>query len=37
MLRRAAALIRERKYELAAIMALEVGKSRLEAMGDAEE
>ena len=36
-LRRAAALIRERKYELAAIMALEVGKSRLEAMGDAEE
>lgn len=37
MLRRAAAVIRERKYELAAIMALEVGKSRLEAMGDAEE
>jgi 1-pyrroline-5-carboxylate dehydrogenase len=36
-LRRAAGLIRERKYELAAIMALEVGKSRLEAMGDAEE
>jgi 1-pyrroline-5-carboxylate dehydrogenase len=36
-LRRAAALIRERKYDLAAIMALEVGKSRLEAMGDAEE
>lgn len=36
-LRRAAELIRERKYELAAIMALEVGKSRLEAMGDAEE
>jgi 1-pyrroline-5-carboxylate dehydrogenase len=36
-LRRAATLIRERKYELAAIMALEVGKSRLEAMGDAEE
>ena len=31
------ALIRERKYELAAIMSLEVGKSRLEAMGDAEE
>ena len=37
MLRRAAALIRERKYELAALMSLEVGKSRLEAMGDAEE
>ena len=37
ILRRAAAVIRDRKYELAAIMALEVGKSRLEAMGDAEE
>jgi 1-pyrroline-5-carboxylate dehydrogenase len=37
VLRRAAALIRERKYELAALMSLEVGKSRLEAMGDAEE
>ncbi len=37
ILRRAATLIRERKYELAAIMSLEVGKSRLEAMGDAEE
>ena len=36
-LRRAAAIIRERKFELAAIMALEVGKSRLESMGDAEE
>jgi len=36
-LRKAASLIRERKFELAAIMALEVGKSRLEAMGDAEE
>ncbi|HET9040125.1 MAG TPA: aldehyde dehydrogenase family protein, partial [Gemmatimonadales bacterium] len=34
ILRRSAALIRERKYELAAIMSLEVGKSRLEAMGD---
>ena len=30
---RAAALIRERKYDLAALMSLEVGKSRLEAMG----
>ncbi|HKW41452.1 MAG TPA: aldehyde dehydrogenase family protein [Gemmatimonadales bacterium] len=37
MLRRAASLIRERKFALAAIMALEVGKSRLESMGDAEE
>jgi 1-pyrroline-5-carboxylate dehydrogenase len=37
LLRRAAALIRERKYDLAALMSLEVGKSRLEAMGDAEE
>ena len=37
LLRRAAGLIRERKYELAALMSLEVGKSRLEAMGDAEE
>jgi 1-pyrroline-5-carboxylate dehydrogenase len=36
-LRRAAALIRERKYDLAARMSIEVGKSRLEAMGDAEE
>jgi 1-pyrroline-5-carboxylate dehydrogenase len=37
IMRQAARLVRERKYELAAIMALEVGKSRLEAMGDAEE
>jgi len=37
ILREAASLIRERKFELAAIMALEVGKSRLESMGDAEE
>ncbi|MEA2725219.1 MAG: hypothetical protein QOH59_2990 [Gemmatimonadales bacterium] len=37
LLRRAAALIRQRKYELAALMSLEVGKSRLESMGDAEE
>jgi 1-pyrroline-5-carboxylate dehydrogenase len=36
-LRRAAGLIRERKFELAAIMSLEVGKSRIESMGDAEE
>jgi 1-pyrroline-5-carboxylate dehydrogenase len=37
LLRQAAVLIRERKYELAALMSVEVGKSRLEAMGDAEE
>jgi 1-pyrroline-5-carboxylate dehydrogenase len=37
VLRRAAALIRERKFKLAAVMAVEVGKNRLEAMGDAEE
>jgi 1-pyrroline-5-carboxylate dehydrogenase len=37
LLQTAATLIRERKYELAALMTLEVGKSRLEAMGDAEE
>jgi 1-pyrroline-5-carboxylate dehydrogenase len=37
LLRAAAALVRERKYDLAALMAVEVGKSRLEAMGDAEE
>src|SRR6185312_2104399 len=37
LLRGAASLIRERKYRLAALMSLEVGKSRLEAMGDAEE
>jgi len=37
LLRGAASLIRERKYQLAALMSLEVGKSRLEAMGDAEE
>jgi 1-pyrroline-5-carboxylate dehydrogenase len=37
ILRQAATIIRERKYDLAALMSLEVGKSRLEAMGDAEE
>jgi len=37
ILRKAAALIRERKFDLAATMSIEVGKSRLEAMGDAEE
>ncbi len=37
ILRRAAELIRERKFDLAAVMSVEVGKSRLESMGDAEE
>jgi 1-pyrroline-5-carboxylate dehydrogenase len=37
VLKRAASIIRERKFDLAALMALEVGKSRLESMGDAEE
>ncbi|HZS58952.1 MAG TPA: aldehyde dehydrogenase family protein [Gemmatimonadaceae bacterium] len=37
IMHRAAALIRERKFELAATMSLEVGKSRFESMGDAEE
>ncbi len=37
VMHRAAELIRERKFELAATMAIEVGKSRFESMGDAEE
>ena len=37
ILRGAARLIRQRKFDLAAVMSLEVGKSRLESMGDAEE
>jgi 1-pyrroline-5-carboxylate dehydrogenase len=37
IMRKAAALIRKHKFELAAIMSLEAGKNRLEAMGDAEE
>lgn len=37
ILRKAAGLIRESKFELAARMSLEVGKSRLESLGDAEE
>lgn len=36
-MRKAAHFIRQRKFEIAAIMTLEVGKSRMEAMGDAEE
>lgn len=37
VLRRAAEAVREHRYELAAIMSLEVGKNRLESLGDAEE
>ena len=37
VLRRAAELIRDRKFDIGAVMSLEVGKSRMEAMGDAEE
>ena len=37
ILRRAAALISERQMEYAALMAIEVGKSRLEALGEVEE
>jgi len=37
VMRKAAELISDRKYELAAIMSLEAGKSRLESMGDVEE
>jgi 1-pyrroline-5-carboxylate dehydrogenase len=37
IMRRAAALISERQMELAALMVLEVGKNRLEALGDVEE
>ena len=37
IMRKAAAEIRRRKWEIGAVMSLEVGKSRLEAMGDAEE
>ena len=37
ILRRAAGLISERQFDYAALMALEVGKNRLEALGDVEE
>jgi 1-pyrroline-5-carboxylate dehydrogenase len=37
IMRKAAEIISEKKYELAAIMSFEVGKSRLESMGDVEE
>lgn len=37
IMRRAAEIISERQFDLAALMALEVGKNRLEALGDVEE
>ena len=37
ILQRAADLISERRYEIAAIMVMEMGKNRLEALGDVEE
>src|SRR5919108_4577144 len=37
IVRRAAELISERQFDLAALMAIEVGKNRLEALGDVEE
>ena len=37
LLLKAAEIIRERRYYLSAVMSLEVGKNRLEAMGDTEE
>ncbi|MDX6770858.1 MAG: aldehyde dehydrogenase family protein [Elusimicrobiota bacterium] len=37
LMRKAAKLVRERKYDIAAVVALEVGKNRLESMGDTEE
>ncbi|MBV9281742.1 MAG: aldehyde dehydrogenase family protein [Chloroflexi bacterium] len=37
VMRRAASLLRERKYEIAAWLTLEAGKPRLEAMGEVEE
>jgi 1-pyrroline-5-carboxylate dehydrogenase len=37
LLRKAADLISEHRYELSALMAMEVGKNRLEALGDVEE
>ncbi|MBC5827275.1 MAG: aldehyde dehydrogenase family protein, partial [Candidatus Eremiobacteraeota bacterium] len=37
IMRRAAEAIRARRFELAAVMSLEIGKNRFEALGDAEE
>lgn len=36
-MRKAAELVRQRKFEIAAIMSIEVGKNRFESIGDAEE
>jgi len=37
LMRKAADLVRQRKFEIAAIMSVEVGKNRFESIGDAEE
>jgi 1-pyrroline-5-carboxylate dehydrogenase len=37
LMRKAAELIRKRKFEIAALMSIEVGKNRFESIGDAEE
>ncbi|MBU0552609.1 aldehyde dehydrogenase family protein [Myxococcota bacterium] len=37
IIRKAALIIRQRKFEIGALMSLEVGKNRFESMGDAEE
>ena len=37
LMRKAADLVRKRKFEIAAIMSIEVGKNRFESIGDAEE
>ena len=37
LLRRAVALIEERVYEIGAVLSLEVGKNRMEALGEAQE
>jgi 1-pyrroline-5-carboxylate dehydrogenase len=37
IMRRAAETIRKHRYELAAVMSIEIGKNRMEALGDAEE
>jgi 1-pyrroline-5-carboxylate dehydrogenase len=37
VMRRAAEAIRKHRYELAAVMSIEIGKNRMEALGDAEE
>jgi 1-pyrroline-5-carboxylate dehydrogenase len=37
LVRKAAKVLRKRKFEIAAVMSLEVGKNRMESLGDAEE